>query len=232
MLRAGVPATAAFVAISIEILAAWPVVLVSAALLAWAYAPAWWAAVGPHLERFAHHAWPWLVLVALLSAVVWWAAHRRVRMAARSYRRPIRRVMVYWRRMPAWTIFASIPLTLVNVVTRTALLPVLALTLADPPAIGPMAVGSFALLYSQLILPTPSGVGAVDLGFVAGAAGDLGEGSGLLLLAWRFYSVGAGALIGLWLASRIYGWQVLKARFRRSVEPGADRAAGNRGPGA
>ncbi|MEP6571140.1 MAG: lysylphosphatidylglycerol synthase domain-containing protein [Gemmatimonadota bacterium] len=222
MLRARVPATAAFVAISIEILAAWPVVIISAALLAWAYAPQWWAAVGPHLERFAHHAWPWLVVVTLLSVLAWLAARRRAKSAVRNFRRPIRRVMVYWRRMPRWPVLASLPLTFINVVARTALLPVLALTVSDPPAIGPTAVGSFALLYSQLILPTPSGAGAVDLGFMAGAAGDLGDGSGLLLLAWRFYSVGAGALLGFWLAGRIYGWKALKNRMsRRTSEPTA-----------
>ena len=39
MLRSRVPATAAFVAISLEVLAAWPVILVAAGWLAWRYAP-------------------------------------------------------------------------------------------------------------------------------------------------------------------------------------------------
>jgi len=40
MLRSRVPATAAFVAISLEVLAAWPVILVAAGWLVWKYAPA------------------------------------------------------------------------------------------------------------------------------------------------------------------------------------------------
>ena len=83
-------------------------------------------------------------------------------------------------------------MSFINLATRVAILPVLALTLPIPPAMGPLAVGSFALLYSQLVLPTPSGAGAVELGFLGGAAGDLGSGEGWLLLAWRFYTNGVG----------------------------------------
>ena len=106
-------------------------------------------------------------------------------------------------------------MTLINLVTRVAILPVLALTLPDPPAMGPLAVGSFALLYSQLVLPTPSGAGAVELGFLGGAAGDLGSGEGWLLLAWRFYTNGVGVILGVILAVRIYGWPALRRLPRR-----------------
>lgn len=217
MLRSGVPATAAFVGISLEVLAAWPVILVAAAWLAWRYAPAWWASVGPRLGAAAADAWPWIAIVVLASVIAWRYAHRIASPIGRQLRRPVRRALVYWRRMPHWPLVASIPLTLVNLVTRVAILPVLALTLADPPAMGPMILGSFALLYSQLILPTPSGAGAVELGFLGGAAGDLGEGQAWLLLIWRFYTNGVGVLLGIWLAAQIYGWPVL----RRLVRPPA-----------
>jgi uncharacterized membrane protein YbhN (UPF0104 family) len=68
-----------------------------------------------------------------------------------------------------------------------------------------MAFGSFVLLYSQLVLPTPAGAGAVDLGFLSGMAGDLGAGNAALLIAWRFYTVGAGTLLGLGLAAHYFG---------------------------
>ena len=87
--------------------------------------------------------------------------------------------MVYWRRMPRWPLVASLPLSFLNLATRVAILPVLAATLPQPPELGPMVLGSFALLYSQLILPTPSGAGAVELGFLGGAAGDLGARAGM-----------------------------------------------------
>lgn len=218
MLRSRVPATAAFVGISLEVLAAWPVILIAAAWLAWEYAPAWWISAGPRLGAAAKDAWPWVVLVVVVSAIAWRLAQRVASPVARHLRRPVRRAMVYWRRMPRWPLVASIPLSLVNLVTRVAILPVLALTLTDPPAMGPMLLGSFALLYSQLVLPTPSGAGAVELGFLGGAAGDLGESQGWLLLAWRFYTNGVGVLLGVWLAAKIYGWPALRRLARQGAE--------------
>ncbi len=210
MLRSRVPATAAFVAISLEVIAAWPVIIVGAGWLVWRYAPAWWSAAGPRLESAAAAAWPWVVLVAIASLAAWRAARRIASPATRHLRRPIRRALVYWRRMPRWPLIASIPMTFVNLATRVAILPVLALTLPDPPALGPLTLGSFALLYSQLVLPTPSGAGAVELGFLGGAAGDLGDRQGSLLLAWRIYTNGIGVVLGVALAARIYGWAALR----------------------
>jgi uncharacterized membrane protein YbhN (UPF0104 family) len=60
------------------------------------------------------------------------------------------------------------------------------------------------------LLPTPSGAGAVELGFLGGAAGDLGAQDAWLLLAWRFYTNGIGVILGIVLASRIYGWPALR----------------------
>ena len=60
MLRSRVPATAAFVAISLEVLAAWPVIIVAAGWLVWRYAPAWWLVAGPRLGAAAADAWPWV----------------------------------------------------------------------------------------------------------------------------------------------------------------------------
>jgi uncharacterized membrane protein YbhN (UPF0104 family) len=219
MLRSRVPATAAFVAISLEVLAAWPVIIVVGGWLVWRYAPSWWAMAGPRLAQAATDAWPWVALVALVSVLLWWYARRVTSPAVRHVRRPVRRAMVYWRRMPRWPLVASLPLSFLNLATRVAILPVLALTLPDPPEMGPMVLGSFALLYSQLILPTPSGAGAVELGFLGGAAGDLGPGAGWLLLAWRFYTNGVGVVLGIGLAAHAYGWPTLRRLARRWSDP-------------
>jgi uncharacterized membrane protein YbhN (UPF0104 family) len=210
MLRSRVPATAAFVGISFEVLAAWPVIIVASGWLIWRYAPAWWLSAGPGLRAAAQGAWPWLVLVLVVSTVAWVYARRVSSPITRQLRRPLSRILMYWRKMPAWPLLASLPLSLINLVTRVAILPVLALTLTSPPALGPMTLGSFALLYSQLILPTPSGAGPVELGFLGGAAGDLGNDEAWLLLAWRFYTSGVGVLLGVLIAARIYGWPALR----------------------
>jgi uncharacterized membrane protein YbhN (UPF0104 family) len=210
---------AAFVAISLEVLAAWPVILAAAGWLAWRYAPAWWETTGPRLAEAAVGAWPWVLLVALASALAWRFARKVASPAVRHVRRPVRRALVYWRRMPLWPLVASVPLSFLNLATRVAILPVLALTLPAPPDIGPMLLGSFGLLYSQLILPTPSGAGAVELGFLGGAAGDLGARAGWLLLAWRFYTNGVGVLLGVGLAAHAYGWPALRRLARRWSDP-------------
>lgn len=215
MLRSRVPATAAFVGISLEVLAAWPVVIVAGGWLIWRYAPAWWLVAGPRLGATAASAWPWVLAVAVASVLAWRAARKVASPAAHQLRRPVKRAMVYWRRMPRWPLVASVPMSFINLATRVAILPVLALTLPSPPAMGPLAVGSFALLYSQMVLPTPSGAGAVELGFLGGAAGDLGSGEGWLLLAWRFYTNGVGVILGVVLAGRIYGWPGLLQLARR-----------------
>ena len=219
MLRSRVPATAAFVAISLEVLVAWPVLLGAGAWLVWRYAPAWWATAGPRLESGVTEAWPWAVLVAVVSVAAWWYARKVASSAVRHVRRPVRRAMVYWRKMPLWPLLASLPLSFLNLATRVAILPVLALTLPNPPEIGPLLVGSFGLLYSQLVLPTPSGAGAVELGFLGGAAGDLGPRAGWLLLAWRFYTNGVGVVLGVGLAAHAYGWPALRRLARRWSDP-------------
>ncbi|MEO8295345.1 MAG: lysylphosphatidylglycerol synthase transmembrane domain-containing protein [Gemmatimonadota bacterium] len=214
MLRAGVPATAAFVTITYEVLAAWPVILLSAGILAWRYAPAWWSSVAPEMSKAAREAWPWIVFVAVVTVGLWVWLRRAVPSVAHHVRRPLRRMLVHWRRMPWGPLLASTPLSFVNLATRVAILPVLASTLPSPPPLGSMLIGSFALLYSQLILPTPSGIGAVELGFMGGAAGNMGDQQGGILLLWRLYTTGIGVVVGLILGVRIFGWQAIRNLIR------------------
>lgn len=221
MLRAGVPATAAFMAIAIEVLAAWPIIIALAAVGLWRFAPDWVAQAGPGLANSVRQRLGWVVAVVLVTVVIGAIAGRALRRAGRAPRRSWRRMLVYGRRVSWWPILAGAPMTVVNVLARSAMLPVLALTLPAHPPVGVMLVGSFGLLYSQLVLPTPAGAGVVELGFLAGAAGNLAPGDGgsaaLLLLAWRFWSVGAGAILGLLLAIRSVEWREIRALFRKTA---------------
>jgi uncharacterized membrane protein YbhN (UPF0104 family) len=219
MMRTGVRMTAALVGITLEAVMSRLVLIAVAAWLIWQYAPAWWVTAGPGLRAGAANAWPWIVLVLIVGVLLWRYTQRAVSPATRRLRRPMRRVLVYLRRMPRWPLVASLPLSVIPIATRIAILPVLVLTLPSPPPIGPVIFGSFALLYSQMVLPTPSGAGVVELGFLGGAAGELGEGQGWILLAWRFYTNGLGVLLGVWLALSIYGWPVLRRVLRGKPVP-------------
>ncbi|MBP2648117.1 MAG: Lysylphosphatidylglycerol synthase region [Gemmatimonadetes bacterium] len=210
MLACGIPATASFVAIAYEVITAWPVLIAVGLWIFLGFAPEWWASAGPQLTASLRDAWPWAVAIAVVSLAAWIGGHRVAHALPRQLKRPLSRIRVYWRRMPRWPLIASLPLSFVNVITRIALLPVLALTLPDPPALPVLIVGSFALIYAQLILPTPGGAGAVEFGFLGGAAGDLGTDGSQLLLAWRIYANGIGAALGIWLAIRHYGWPAVK----------------------
>jgi uncharacterized membrane protein YbhN (UPF0104 family) len=221
LLRTRVPAPAALVAISVEILAAWPVIVGFGAWVGWRYAPEWWDQAGPALTRSARHSVEWMVVIGLLTLAAWILVRRRFPRHQSRLRRSARRMMVYWRRTPRWAVAASLPCTAINVVARVAILPVLVMTLPDHPPLGPVLLGSFALLYSQLILPTPSGVGAVELGFLAGAAGDLGDDAGRLLVAWRLYTSFAGVALGAVLAVRYFGWESVRRLLRPAPRPPA-----------
>ena len=214
LLRSRTRMTAALVGITLEAITTRLVLFAAGGWLIWRYAPEWWQTAGPGLRASAIRAWPWVVLVLLVGVLIWWYTRGLVSPAALRMRRPARRVLVYLRRMPRWPLLASIPLSVAAMGARIAFLPILLLTLPDPPPLGPMIFGSFALVYSQMVLPTPSGAGVVELGFLGGAAGQLGEGQGRILAAWRFYTNGVGVVVGVWLALKIYGWPLLRRLLR------------------
>ncbi|MBW8771680.1 MAG: flippase-like domain-containing protein [Gemmatimonadetes bacterium] len=215
LLRAGVPATASFIAVAFEVVTMWPVIIVSALVLGILFAPGWLDATAPGLLRGLLANWGWLAIAGVVSLGIVLVVRRRVHIAPRVTRRPWRRAMVYWRRMPAAPVALAALFAFFNLASRTAILPVLLATLPDPPRFGPALLGSFALLYSQLLLPTPSGVGVVDLGLLAGAAGGVGD-DGLGILAWwRFYTTIVGVVVGAWFAVRDFGWGALRNVLRR-----------------
>lgn len=219
--REGVPATAGIVAMGMEIITMYPIILVAGLIIALLFAPEWWATTGPQMTEAVSGVWPWIGVIVALSVLAWWIGKRFAPKLASSFGSDLRSALSAVRRMPLWMLLASIPLTLVNLGARVAILPVLVSTLPDPPPLGAVTMASFALLYSQLILPTPSGAGAVELGFQVGAAGDLHGGEGNLNFVWRIYTaivlVVAGVVLGgIKYGSEFIGW----LRRRRSSRAG------------
>ena len=225
LLRSQVRLTGALVGVTLEAVLSRLVLVLVAAWLIWRYAPAWWLTAGPGLRSAAATAWPWVVVVLLIGILIWAYVSRVVSPSTRRLRRPMKHIRVYLRRMPRWPLAASLPLSAIAMAARIAILPVLAFTLPSPPELGPVIFGSFALLYSQMVLPTPSGAGVVELGFLGGAAGELGSNEGWILLAWRFYTNGIGVLLGVWLAASIYGWPFLRKLLRGRVPATAGERA-------
>ena len=228
MLASGVPVPATLVASGYEVLLTWPALIGSALFLGWAFGSAWWAEAGPRFVDAVLVWWPWLVGILLLGVLAWLVARRwKPLVGDDRVRALLRDTMSQWREMPWGRVARSVPPTLVSILTRTAVLPVLALTIPDPPSMGPVILGSFALLYSQLVLPTPAGVGAVEFGFLAGAAGSMGPDHILVLALWRFYTTGIGLMAAGWLVVRLYGWGAVRRllRARTEAEPGDSTAS-------
>lgn len=222
LMRAGLPLGPALIALGLEMVVTYPWVVLLGGWLLWRFAPEWWAQTGPSLAPVLRTGGPWIAVVLALTAAslwLWWRyAHRPkpvvsgVASGGGSMRPRLRDA---WRTLHWGPVLLAAPLSLVNIIGRTAMLPLLVMTLPDHAPQGVLWVGSFALLYSQLVLPTPAGAGPVELGFLSGAAGNLGPEAALLLVAWRFYTVGLGVILGGWAAVRVVGWQSISGWARR-----------------
>jgi uncharacterized membrane protein YbhN (UPF0104 family) len=204
--RAGVETPRALAGLAVEALIDWLLLALAAVLLGLAFADTAAAGVARLMTlatgRTARILIGAVVALALVSAAL-----------ARWYRRrhplPLPGGAAAWlaaswrhaRGLGGRTVLLAAMLTTVSMVARTAILPVLA---AGLPGLDPRAalLGSFALLYGQLALPTPAGAGAVELGFVGGFAESMSPRAlAALLLAWRLYTLILGAALGGVLAA-------------------------------
>jgi uncharacterized membrane protein YbhN (UPF0104 family) len=217
LLRDGVSAPRALAALATEMLIDW-VLLAAAAvilLLAWGETAATGArrlaelAATPHARILVVAV---LVLAAASVVALRWYRRRLPRGLAASVADAWRAARnLGWRRVSG-----SAALTGLSMIARTAILPVLAAGLPDldPRAV---VVGSFALLYGQLVLPTPAGAGGVELGFIGGFAGALAPAAlAELLLTWRIYTLILGAGLGALLLVRA---AVSRRAVKASYEP-------------
>jgi uncharacterized membrane protein YbhN (UPF0104 family) len=151
-----------------------------------------------YLVRFAApNVLPWLVAVAALVLVAAVLAVRFRTRFPRAVAHPLQEAVRHARDLSAPTLLGAVALTALSMAARVAILPVL----LSGYGVGDLAaatVGSFALIYAQLLLPTPAGAGGVELGFVVGVAPLLspGEVAGLLV-TWRVFTLFVPAGLGL-----------------------------------
>lgn len=215
LIRGGVRPGTALLALGLEAVVTYPLVFLFGFWLALSYAPSWWTEAKPLLNQAIVVGWPWLLGIIVLALLGTWAALRWHRRQAHAEGENAGSLRAAVNQVPRWVILVGIPLSFYNILGRTLVLPLLASTLPEHPPFGVMMLGSFALLYSQLLLPMPAGVGAVDFGFLAGVAGNLGPARAGLLVAWRFYTVGFGAILGAISAVHTIGWAALRRLVTR-----------------
>lgn len=215
LLLARMPLATALPLLVVEMLSYSAVVMPVAATVMLLYAPGWWETTAPAMAASARPVLPWAVGVAAVSLLAWGWARRRgaVRQKQRMAWAAVRGAL-------GWPLLASVPLALVSIACRVAVLPVLAQTLPDPPSAAVLAMSSFLMTYGQLVLPTPGGLGAVEVAFSSGAAGELGGSLGAVFLAWRGCTTGVPLVLGFALAIPAYGMAAVRGVVRGRHPPG------------
>lgn len=227
----GVPVDATVVAVGVEAVITYATVAACALVLMVAAVPDWWSAMRGATVAAGGAVGPWLLAGAVLATLLWvgrrWSRRTSTTPAADgaggpagNTPRPFRRLRGMWalvRLVPLRAQLLAIPLSVVNVVARVAILPVLAQSFVDPAGWGAVWLGSFALLYGQLVVPTPAGAGVVDAGFLAGAAAVGDTEAGRVLFWWRLYTSGVGLVLGLLLGAPRYGLRPVFRAVRGSL---------------
>ena len=199
--RCGVPARRAILALGVEAVQTWTVILLGGTVLVWLFGGAWWRGFVPGFLDLAARSRGTMAVVigcAVISGLSGAVLLRRLRAmlkrppdaAKERFRPPIARLA------------ATFPLTLVSIAARVLVLPVLASTLPAGVPLGPSIVGSFAMLHGQMLLPAPAGAGAIDLALLA----DLKAGAAAagLLVFWRIYTAGITTVLGTAVAAASY----------------------------
>lgn len=196
----GMPAIVA--AIGWELATAWPTLIVMGTALMFVAAPDWFATVVPLLARHAASLQVALLGAVTLAIVALFAARRLRRRLRPLVQARLAEYVAPWRGCRRGALVTSVMLSAVNVAARTALLPALAMGLDAPPPAAALWVGSFVLVYGQLLLPTPAGLGVVELGFLGGAAGEWSGELGVLA-AWRWWGTAVPAVLGVIVAYQL-----------------------------
>jgi uncharacterized membrane protein YbhN (UPF0104 family) len=156
-----------------------------------------------YVERLAsRHALPWVAGVAVLLAG-FVAVAARVRGRFSRVGASLRDALAHARHVASGRLLGAVGLTGASMAARIAVLPLLLWGTGAGFDLPAACVGSFALIYAQLLLPTPAGVGGVELGFVLGVAPLLPPAEvAALLVLWRVITVGVPVGLGAVLLAR------------------------------
>jgi uncharacterized membrane protein YbhN (UPF0104 family) len=166
-----------------------------AAALSWAF-PSVEQRFAGALVRTVRDGWSWaLALVGLAGASVF-LSRRYLPQHVVSMAAALREAWREARARPPAALIAAAILTMAALVARCAILPVLLIGVPGLSA-GQVLVGSAALVYGQQLAPTPAGIGAVELGAVAGLGGVIHPAAlAMVVIIWRTYALVLGSLAG------------------------------------
>lgn len=156
------------------------------------------------LFRTVRDEWSWalaLLALAVTSVVV---TRRVVPQRVVGVTAALREAWHEARTRPPAALIAATLLTIAALVARCAILPVLLIGVPGLSA-GQVLVGSAALVYGQQLAPTPAGIGAVELGAVAGLGGVVPPTAlAMVVIIWRTYALVLGSVAG---AALLYSYR-------------------------
>jgi len=213
--QAGTPVATALVALGLEALLTYGVALPGGIVLAALYGGEWSSSLRlPRLGGMVK--WSLIAVAAVgIVAVSVVAVHEARIGAVKRWLAALREAIVDLARLPHRLMTGLLLLSIVSFVARVGILPLLTGLVPTRPSIGVATLASFTLLYGQIVVPTPSGAGAVDVAFLGGAAGVSAHAPRLLAL-WRTFTTVLGTVAGLVLGAVVYGRAILSLLpFRR-----------------
>jgi uncharacterized membrane protein YbhN (UPF0104 family) len=176
--------------------------------LAVGYGADWWSALRSSDIGSGLTIGPIVLVVGSLIVLPLLAASGRSGSRLRRVGEWIRSSVAAARRIPGRVLVECCALSVVSLGARLVLLPLIVSALPERPPLGVATLASFTLLHGQIVMPTPSGAGPVELLFLEGGAG-VGAGAGRALATWRIYTTVLPVVIGLSVGTIAYGRAVL-----------------------
>jgi uncharacterized membrane protein YbhN (UPF0104 family) len=206
--RGGAGLSTAIIAMGFDSIVTYLVLIAVGAGLAVAFGQEWAASVRRGARVVGNPLF--LVALALLQRV---PSHLLARVADAA-----RRALAQRRAASARELAAMIALSTISLTARVAILPVVAASFGVESPVAVITMASFTLLNGQLLMPTPSGAGAVELAAVAGVMGTH-EHTAAILATWRLYVTVLPILFGVTVGVLRYGRQAVLSALRRSPVP-------------
>jgi uncharacterized membrane protein YbhN (UPF0104 family) len=211
----GVPVGRAITALALENVLTYSILIPAAAFVGARYGSDWWHTIAPRLDARLIR---WVIVGFIATAIVmlallWWLRTRSTRDSGLPRREGFRELVHDLITFPPWLLLLCLVASAMSLFGRVGILPVLAMTTPEPPPLGAAIVASLGLLYGQLVVPTPSGAGPIDVAVLAGASG-VTSGAGHVLGAWRLYTTILPIVVGLVAGFLAYGRSVLSLLTR------------------